>query len=220
MTLALWNCFSIPFFVAFRPAIAESKSSNLIDGIIDFLFFIDILVNFRTTYFNKRTGDEVILPAKIARNYISSGRFFIDLFASIPIDDFVGIFSSNAGDLQLLGLLKLVRVLRLGKIISHLRTKDNVKMSLKLLQLLLFLIIYIHLIACIWFLLVSADIGTEDEWIPNLDFISYGTDLYERDIWWQYSISFYHSVFMLIPNEIAPRKAEHAAFASMLMIIG
>ena len=94
MTLALWNSFSIPFFVAFRPGIADHPSSNLIDSIIDFLFFVDIIVNFRTTYYNSRTGDEVIQPKKIAKNYVVTGRFFIDLFASIPIDDIVGLFST------------------------------------------------------------------------------------------------------------------------------
>jgi len=33
------------------------------------------------------------------------------------------------------------------------------------------MIIYIHLMACIWYYFVSMD----EEWIPNMDFIWFGT---------------------------------------------
>ena len=59
--------------------------------------------------------------------------------------------------LQMFGLLKLVRVLRLGRIIAYLNLKDDVKMSLKLMKLMFFLVIYIHCWACIWYLVVQVN---------------------------------------------------------------
>jgi hypothetical protein len=53
--------------------------------VIDAIFAIDILINFRTTYFNPRTGDEVSDPKLIAKAYLQ-GRFWIDLLATIPFD--------------------------------------------------------------------------------------------------------------------------------------
>jgi hypothetical protein len=53
--------------------------------IIDLLFFIDILFNFRTTYTDSSTGDEIGNPKKIAKHYVL-GRFWIDLLSSIPLD--------------------------------------------------------------------------------------------------------------------------------------
>jgi hypothetical protein len=70
MILAMWNCFSIPFNVAFEPESMQSVYFLVINSIIDVLFLVDIIVNFRTTFFNIRTGDEIYVPIKIARNYL------------------------------------------------------------------------------------------------------------------------------------------------------
>jgi hypothetical protein len=56
------------------------------DGCIDVLFLIDIMLNFRTTYIDTNTGNEISNLKKIARQYIYSGKFFVDLLASIPFD--------------------------------------------------------------------------------------------------------------------------------------
>ena len=46
--------------------------------------FSDILLNFRTTYVNKK-GEVVLCPRKIALNYIK-GWFVLDLMAAFPFD--------------------------------------------------------------------------------------------------------------------------------------
>jgi len=57
---------------------------TVIDLIVDVMFIIDILINFRTTYVNK--NDEVVShPAKIAIHYFK-GWFLIDVVAAIPFD--------------------------------------------------------------------------------------------------------------------------------------
>ena len=50
------------------------------------LFISDIIVTFRTTYIHPRTGEEIVRSWKIAKHYLLSFRFPIDLFASIPFD--------------------------------------------------------------------------------------------------------------------------------------
>ncbi len=56
----------------------------LVDLIVDILFLIDILINFRTTYVNKH--DQVIAhPGRIALHYFK-GWFLIDIVAAIPFD--------------------------------------------------------------------------------------------------------------------------------------
>ena len=69
----------------------------------------------------------------IAAQYLKL-RFWVDLIASIPFDTIsLLFFSSNSGSmLQLFSLLKLTRVLRLGKIIAIMRVKDDIKLSLRL----------------------------------------------------------------------------------------
>ena len=65
----------------------ESRYSDpltITDLIVDIMFIIDILINFRTTYVNK--NDEVVShPGKIAVHYFK-GWFLIDVVAAIPFD--------------------------------------------------------------------------------------------------------------------------------------
>ncbi|XP_059502342.1 potassium voltage-gated channel subfamily H member 2-like [Stegostoma tigrinum] len=57
---------------------------NVVDLIVDIMFIIDILINFRTTYVN--SNDEVVShPASIAIHYFK-GWFLIDMVAAIPFD--------------------------------------------------------------------------------------------------------------------------------------
>jgi hypothetical protein len=59
MALAIWNCIALPFDVSFEPPIMAEISFTIINACIDTCFAIDIFVNFRTTYFDAKTGDEV-----------------------------------------------------------------------------------------------------------------------------------------------------------------
>lgn len=142
MLMATWNCYSIPFEIAFEPEVAKSIPWIVLDTIIDFFFFIDIILTFRTTYIDSSGGDEVTEPKQIAILYLK-GRFWIDLLSTIPFDMF---FSTDGGlaALKLFGLLKVFRVTRLNKIINIINVKDDLKMTFKLLKLVYFLVLYIH----------------------------------------------------------------------------
>ena len=101
IALALYNCVSIPFEVAFRTSFTNHWSLKVINYIIDFLFFFDIVVNFRTTYINQKTGSEVTSAKKIAIHYIFAGRFWIDLLASIPFELIFKIFLESVSSGQI-----------------------------------------------------------------------------------------------------------------------
>lgn len=132
--LAVWNCIYIPFSISFE--FEEPLSISVVNSTIDFLFFIDIVVTFRTTYFDKG-GEEVKDSKKIAKTYIKSGRFFIDLLASLPFKNFYtvcqvylplkGKSQSIRIILKLFGILKLMRITRISKIIARLDLRDDIK---------------------------------------------------------------------------------------------
>ena len=179
MVLATWNCFSIPFNVAFEPEIMEQWYFVALNFLIDFLFVVDILINFRTTFINPKTGDEISDPRAISRNYVKS-RFWIDLFATIPFDS-IGewiIQSDSVVALQLFGLLKLIRVLRLSRIIMYMNLREETKMGLKLAKLVFFLVMYLHCLGCLWFVIVKPF----REWIPPLDYVWVETNIYEESV--------------------------------------
>ena len=84
MILAAWNCFTIPYQASF--SIQNNIQLLIFDAIIDFLFFVDIVLNFRTTVVHPKTGQEIVDPKEIRNYYITSGKFFIDFVAVAPID--------------------------------------------------------------------------------------------------------------------------------------
>ena len=142
MLLALWNCISIPFAVSFEPVTNTIYQAS--EHFIDICFGIDILIAFRTTYINTKNGFEVVQGSKIALNYILTGRFFVDLAASIPFEDVYILIVGNQikydengvpitdSTLKLLGLLKLVRLLRLGRIIRYMKFKQGLKVGIRM----------------------------------------------------------------------------------------
>jgi len=57
---------------------------EIIDLIVDIMFIVDIIINFRTTYISE--NDEVVShPGKIAIHYFK-GWFAIDMVAAVPFD--------------------------------------------------------------------------------------------------------------------------------------
>jgi len=136
----------------------ESEANKIINHIIDVIFGIDIVINFRTTVPNDISGEVITQPNLIARAYLKS-RFILDLLATIPFDIiFVKVLGTKiSGNLSLLSLLKLFRVLRLFKIISYMNASESIKYSLKIFKMIFFLIMYIHCQACAWFYFTSID---------------------------------------------------------------
>jgi hypothetical protein len=173
--LALWNCIYIPIDVSFRPE--KSAGITISDAVIDILFAVDIVINFMTTYVNEKTGITVSNPTRIVKNYLFKGRFFVDLLASIPFDKVLPT-SDNPEDTQtatVLGLLKMVRLLRLGRIITFMKFKQGVKIGFRIFQLLFLLLLLVHWIGCIWFLIINTE---EQDWIPPKDLDSQTTTFF------------------------------------------
>lgn len=84
MVSACFNCFTIPFKVAFEPPLMNTFAFNILNTTIDFIFLADIFVTFRTSYIDTY-GNEVSQPNHIAREYLS-GTFWVDLAATLPLD--------------------------------------------------------------------------------------------------------------------------------------
>jgi hypothetical protein len=139
--------------VCFETAFTDHVLLTIFDYTIDLMFFLDIVITFFTTYVHPRTGEQVLNNLSIAWHYLK-GRFWIDLLASVPFELFFSPFLSSDSALSIFGLLKLVRLLRLGRIITYLSFSQHYKIGAKIAQLILFLILLVHWIGCLWFYLV------------------------------------------------------------------
>jgi len=52
----------------------NTPTFNFFNGVIDVLFGIDFTINFRTSYIDQHTGDEICDNMMIAKNYVK-GHF-------------------------------------------------------------------------------------------------------------------------------------------------
>lgn len=176
MLLAAWNTFQIPIDVAFEPAIFAKRIFFYLNSFVDVIFFIDILVNFRSAYIDTKTGEEVREGWMVAYNYLHT-RFLIDFLATVPFDLMASFFfDSNSLFFQLFGLLKLIRVLRLARIVTFLNLQDDTVVIFSIGTLIFFLIVYLHCYTCFWFFIVNS----KKEWLPPADYDHTITGIYSE----------------------------------------
>uniref|UniRef100_A0A0R3R100 Ion_trans domain-containing protein n=1 Tax=Brugia timori TaxID=42155 RepID=A0A0R3R100_9BILA len=90
LLLVIYTAIFTPYVAAFLLREDSSRKARfsepleIIDLIVDIMFIVDIIINFRTTYVNE--NDEVVShPGKIAIHYFK-GWFIIDMIAAVPFD--------------------------------------------------------------------------------------------------------------------------------------
>ena len=134
---------------------------------------------------------------------MTSPSFTIDFLSTVPFDTIALLFTESGSPiLALFSLLKLVRITRLGRIIERMNVRQEMKSALKLFELIFLIVVYIHVLACLWFVIASR----EEVWWPTVDYVlPDGSVLYESDLINQYCISIYSAVLLLTGNDIIPR---------------
>ncbi|KAI2648741.1 Potassium voltage-gated channel subfamily H member 2 [Labeo rohita] len=143
---------------------------NVVDLIVDIMFIIDIIINFRTTYVN--ANDEVVShPLRIAVHYFK-GWFLIDMVAAIPFDlliDRTGEEMSAEPTQQttLIGLLKTARLLRLVRVARKLDRYSEYGAAVLFLLMCTFALIA-HWLACIWYAIGNVEQNRSIGWLHSL----------------------------------------------------
>ncbi|VDP13055.1 unnamed protein product [Soboliphyme baturini] len=104
LLLVIYTAIFTPYVAAFllreeslsKRQYKYSDPLEVVDLIVDIMFIIDIIINFRTTYVNN--NDEVVShPGKIAIHYFK-GWFIIDVVAAIPFD--LLLFNANTDEVR------------------------------------------------------------------------------------------------------------------------
>ena len=152
--LAIFNSVCIPLGLSFKPMSFDSNFYVGFNIFIDFCFWFDIILTFRTTFKHPRTGDEITNPKKLAINYIRS-TFWIDFVSSINFEfigqlfidheentglnleeaflaEYENVSSVKMDTYSLIACLKLIRVLRLGKLINYLNEAEDFKVQIRI----------------------------------------------------------------------------------------
>ena len=179
MVLALYNATLIPLQLFFQPnpGFIDNDYIKCTDAVVDLLFLIDIIFEFRTT---RQEPTEISPNGRadghvIAKKYIKD-RFILDLISSVP---FNALFNTDTVFLDLLGLLKLLRIGRITPIIRKMNAPQHIKVYLQMGRMFLFILIALHVLCCIWHAVVS----TEEAWVQNMDFMYVYQDRAYQSYW-------------------------------------
>ncbi|KAM4622600.1 voltage-gated inwardly rectifying potassium channel KCNH6 [Discoglossus pictus] len=177
LLLVIYTAIFTPYSAAFLLNDQEEERSwecgyscnplNIVDLIVDIMFIVDIIINFRTTYVN--INDEVVShPAKIAIHYFK-GWFLIDMVAAIPFD--LLIYNTGSDETTtLIGLLKTARLLRLVRVARKLDRYSEYGAAVLFLLMCTFALIA-HWLACIWYAIGNVERPYMEHkigWLDNL----------------------------------------------------
>ena len=148
----------------------------------------------------------------MAKDYLQTS-FIIDVLATFPFD----ILVSDSSQVEILGVLKLGRILRLSKIIRYLRTTNDVKASLRIFKMVLFLSVYLHCYTCMWWIIVKQN----ETWIPPMDqtvFADYS--IYTSDFLKQYLYSLLYAVQVCLGSDIFPTDSFETVVTAIGIFVG
>jgi hypothetical protein len=220
MILSIINGITVPLDIAFQPPFFSNSVVVAINYIIDIMFVLDVLLNFRTTYINMNTGEEIFEPKAIALNYLFSAQFCLDFLSAISIDNLVAIVDktgSTSSKFKILQLLKFFRLLRLSRFINTMNSSEDIKLSLKLFKMCLFLMLYIHCSGCVIFYVADID----KTWIPGqmANFDSENT-FFELDFFEKYFLSIYNAMLSMLANDIYPTNLPLLILTNCTMLFG
>ncbi|CAH8661561.1 unnamed protein product [Heterobilharzia americana] len=147
----------------------DDVSFLVVDSIVDVIFFIDIVLNFHTTFVGP--NGEVISDATIIRINYLKGWFIVDVLSCLPYDVF-NAFQPEATQStisSLFGALKVVRLLRIGRVTRKLDQYLEY-MAASLLLMISGFVLLAHWLACVWYSVGQTDLknGIYYGWIPRL----------------------------------------------------
>ena len=188
----LYSLVYTPYELASCFCIFIKNKNIIITGInifIDFLFLIDLILNFFLEYYSKENDILVKINAKMGCNYIS-GWFFIDFLASLPINiysffyckkypNYIGHTYEIGKKIDILILFKYLKALKVFEILSREKNQFITKIKEKysdniilgnifyILNNILFVLFSLHIISCIYIFIGK---HTYPGWIFTNDF--------------------------------------------------
>ncbi|MEE6514360.1 hypothetical protein FKM82_022399 [Ascaphus truei] len=150
---------TVPYNVCFTgrdDSVSAARSTIVSDIVVEMLFILDIILNFRTTYVSQ-SGQVVYDPRSICIHYLATW-FFVDLIAALPFDL---LYAFNVTVTSLVHLLKTVRLLRLLRLLQKLdRYSQYSAMVLTLLMSMFALLA--HWMACVWYVIGRKEMESND----------------------------------------------------------
>lgn len=126
----------------------------------DVVFVLDILVRLRTGYMD--SGNKIMVPARIRRQYLRSWHFVVDFVAALPLDPVLMVCVPSDQWLNISTFLRLLKLLRLVYVPGWLSAQEAlIVVSWRPLVRSLITILYgftlAHLVGSVWLALPPPD---------------------------------------------------------------
>lgn len=205
MFVVVYTCMEIPLTLAFNIELTLNDTAGCLSLSMDILLLTDIVVHFRTAYFDKWDRLNLVRdPRSIARKYIC-GWFFIDLFTSMPFELALPTTHETTGHIfDIFRMLRFVRIIKMVRLFKMMKIFDDVVsqiaareflLFLKFLKVFFLLLICTHLAACIWFFVgyTTMDSNT-DSWISDKFGSKTTSNIDDIDVYTKYSYAWYWAV--------------------------
>ncbi|CAL8334422.1 unnamed protein product [Lota lota] len=158
LILTFYTAIMVPYNVSFK-----TKQNNVtwlvVDSIVDVIFLVDIVLNFHTTFVGP-AGEVISDPKLIRMNYVKTW-FVIDLLSCLPYDVINAFENVDEGISSLFSSLKVVRLLRLGRVARKLDHYIEYGAAVLLLLVCVFGLAA-HWLACIWFSIGDYEVIDEE----------------------------------------------------------
>eukprot|EP01084_Bolivina_argentea_P255387 429528_1 len=193
MILLLYTCIEAPISLAFEIDLSINNGFGLIALFVDISLFIDVIINFRTSYFDNLDALKLIIhPKLICRRYLKSW-FIIDVTTCIPFQFFENQETFDFG-FEFLFILRFFKTLRIIKILRFLKMvhvfdsitrqfSREIKAFVKLSKVIFFMLLFAHFAACAWWF-VGQHAHHNTTWIDQIkdevhnDFAGYSYAFY------------------------------------------
>ena len=167
LALVVYTALVLPYVLGFTPTTSWEAPSWMrgVDIISDVLFMLDCVLNFFTAHVRDIDATLVTDRQEIARIYLS-GWFPIDAAGSVPweligliVEAAGGSLTGQAGGIQIVKILKVPKLLRLGRLFKFLTKFEGAANLGRIVLLLLLLALFIHWLAAVYFLIASSEGG-------------------------------------------------------------
>uniref|UniRef100_A0A5K3F2B4 Ion_trans domain-containing protein n=1 Tax=Mesocestoides corti TaxID=53468 RepID=A0A5K3F2B4_MESCO len=180
LVLLMSNLVSLPIAIAFNLRY-RSPVWLCYSCCSDFLFIIDIMVNFRTGFVRESMADDIVLePKLIVREYLRKW-FILDFVSALPLDYVLLAFDkgteqiAQAGQalkiLRLAKLLSLLRLFRLSRLLRYVgeweKFMNIAGKFIGILKLILLMLLLGHWNACLQFFIPSLMDFPIDSWVTK-----------------------------------------------------
>lgn len=110
----------LPVQLAFYSDDMYEKTWMSVNLLMDTIFMLDIIINFRTAYINPYTEEVELTNNSIVKHYMK-GWFILDFLSSFPLDYIVMGPSGGLSNSENLIVARTVKILRMARLLSLLR---------------------------------------------------------------------------------------------------